>query len=641
MARVLSPREAREGLEPATAKDGGERWRCWKWAPRRGECESKNSGDVVAMLRPVAPRRCALAAASGAAARAAEMMSKKKRRDALAHFIRSRSPRLTPSFGSAEVLTISSSRLNRIRSKVRSGVPLQEPPRDMSATPARVAIASRSVIAPRASRPPHRPASHARVRRARPVVPVVVPRAGLEDTSDASSSVRSPAEEGKPTVTGPFPVDLSTLTADERAWLDARDELRVLVLGKTGVGKSSLVNAIANANSAIGRLDVGTTQVQRVENSIEHDDESHDVCLFDTPGFFDVEGRTPAGVLRELGGKVDDYHAIVYAHVATDRRLRLEDEQSVSFIVRALGARCVSRVVVALTFANEIAGDDGTADEVLATRGAQASGLFADAAARVEGASVEGASSVEGAVWVPCGSANDDGRHRGWEGDLWRAVIRRAKAAADANAAGSPPAPFDESYDCTAAELEIDWDGLAASGISLQGAPPKRPPPPLELVRAYVSLALGEYVSNDGRKERSAFAVKQRGMPSGFAATVVLEVYGPLDPERRGNGATTNAIYMLMPGTAADTVMKVRMGSVEDDELPSPAALRRGGAEVTVGGLSVNGSGPVTLRLDRNDGSFVGGTTRVSAGGIVEIDPETGDAVVMARKTPDTKEERG
>ena len=41
-----------------------------------------------------------------------------------------------------------------------------------------------------------------------------------------------------------------------------------------------------------------------------------------------------------------------------------------------------------------------------------------------------------------------------------------------------------------------------------------------------------------------------------------------------------------MPGTASDTVMKVRMGSVDDDELPAPAALRRGGAEVTVGGLS-------------------------------------------------------
>ena len=225
---------------------------------------------------------------------------------------------------------------------------------------------------------------------------------------------------------------------------------------------------------------------------------------------------------------------------------------------------------------------------------------------------------------MPCGSAAATTATplRGWEGDLWRAVIRRAKAAADAAGAGDAPTDGSYDFDPTAIELDVDWDGLAAAGISLQGAPPARPPPPLELVRAYVSLALGEYVSvtavtdeKSAPKERSAFAVKQRGMPSGFAATVVLEVYGPLDPERRGNGATTNAIYMLMPGTSADTVMKVRMGSVEDDELPSPAALRRGGAEVTVGGLSVNGSGPVTLRLDRNDGSFVSGTTRVSGTG--------------------------
>ena len=261
-----------------------------------------------------------------------------------------------------------------------------------------------------------RPARHARravtrVRRARPVV-VHAARGARGHLGRVRSISRR--RRANRTVTGPFPVDLSTLTADERAWLDARDELRVLVLGKTGVGKSSLENAIAHANSAIGRLDVGTTQVQRVENRITHGDESHDVCLFDTPGFFDVEGRTPAGVLRELGGKVDDYHAIVYAHVATDRRLRLEDEQSVSFIVRALGARCISRVVIALTFANEIAvggdDDDGTRDEVVATRGAQATGLFADAAARVGAGAVEGPSS---AVWVPCGSANDDGRHRG------------------------------------------------------------------------------------------------------------------------------------------------------------------------------------------------------------------------------------
>ena len=97
----------------------------------------------------------------------------------------------------------------------------------------------------------------------------------------------------------------------------------------------------------------------------------------------------------------------------------------------------------------------------------------------------------------------------------------------------------------------------------------------------------------------------------------------------------------LVPISRTHSFGFVQVRMIYRDQLPSPAALRRGGAEVTVGGLSVNGSGPVTLRLDRNDGSFVGGTTRVSAGGIVEIDPETGDAVVMARKTPDTKEEPG
>ena len=503
----------------------------------------------------------------------------------------------------------------------------------MACTP--VAAASRSIVTP-ARRVPHRPAVHhpGTLATHRPVVRRTIIRAAgkLEDTSDHSP--RYPTEEGAPTVTGPFPCDLSLLTPDERAWLHDRDELRVLVLGKTGVGKSSLVNAIANADSRIGALEVGTTQVQSIENTIVNSavnsDESHDIALFDTPGFFDVEGRTPAGVLRELSGKVDDYHAVVYAHVATDRRLRLEDEQSVSFIVQALGTTLARRTVIALTFANEVnEGTDGRSKEqVVSIRASQVVGLFANATERVAGAADD---AVRNTPHVPCGSVGDGS---GWEGDLWRTVIRRAKAAADDENA---PASSDGSYDSAAAEMEIDWDGLAAAGISLD-APPTRPPPPLELVKKYVALALGEYVSKDGSSIRSCFAVKQRGMPSGFAASIILEVYGSIEADEREG--TSSAIYMLMPGTASGTVMKVKMGEVECGDLPNPAALRRGGAEVTVGGLSVDAggsNGPVILRLDYKDGSFCTDTERVSAGGIVEIDPDTGDAVVMSRKAGDAQ----
>jgi hypothetical protein len=41
---------------------------------------------------------------------------------------------------------------------------------------------------------------------------------------------------------------------------------------------------------------------------------------------------------------------------------------------------------------------------------------------------------------------------------------------------------------------------------------------------------------------RSVFRVRQRGMPPGFAATVILEVFGPLVPD------APNALCMLMPG---------------------------------------------------------------------------------------------
>ena len=209
------------------------------------------------------------------------------------------------------------------------------------------------------------------------------PRAAVFATSRVASRRRcwrraastDPGAASSPTVNAPVRFDLD-LSDDERGWLDARDEFRVLVLGKTGVGKSTMINALVDGNSPVGALEVGTTQCLRFENELN---DAHAVSVWDAPGFFDVEGRTPAGVLRELSANVADYHAVVYAHVATDRRLRLEDEQSVDFVVRALGPALASRVVVALTYANEIprpprADDDDDDDAraaILATRAAQ------------------------------------------------------------------------------------------------------------------------------------------------------------------------------------------------------------------------------------------------------------------------------
>lgn len=447
---------------------------------------------------------------------------------------------------------------------------------------------------------------------------------------------------------GPVTVDLTGLTEHERAWLAARDEFRVLVLGKTGVGKSTLINAAVNANAAIGKLEVGTTQVSCYENTLN---DEHSVAVFDAPGFFDVEGRTPAGVLRELSANVDDYHAVVYAHPSTDRRLRLEDEQSISFVVLALGAAVARRTVVALTYANELpggdeaGGDEAAKAEVIETRGRQVGELF-EAAQQMVGTSTKGEPAV------PCIAVGQAGDGTGWESALWVALVRRAKEAADAAAAYADGAGIRrggsdvEGVDLTAQAFDVDWDGLRAAGVVTEDRP-ARPPPPLELVRAYVAAALGEFdngeqTSGSGAKvnavHESVFTVKQRGMPSGFAATVILEVSGPL--ESSDSGTIKNRVCMLMPGAAANTVMKVAMGSIPSADMPSLAALRRGSAEVTVGALPTfaGGAGPVTYTFDQSDGSFTSSDERLTAGRLVKIvESRDGDeasaAVVLTRKT--------
>ena len=128
----------------------------------------------------------------------------------------------------------------------------------------------------------------------------------------------------------------------------------------------------------------------------------------------------------------------------------------------------------------------------------------------------------------------------------------------------------------------------------------------------------------------STFAVRQRGMPPGFAAEISLEIRGDLA------APSSTRVWMLMPGAAAGTVMATPMGACDLDALPPPGALRAGGAEISVGALPTGAGGdegPVTFKHDPRDGSFESSAARVSAEGrVVEIDPATGDVTVFVRK---------
>ena len=193
-----------------------------------------------------------------------------------------------------------------------------------------------------------------------------------------------------------------------------------------------------------------------------------------------------------------------------------------SFVRRA--RRRPRRAVVALTFANEVRGSSAEKRLcVVQTRGEQARGLFQDAERMSLGA--DGVPEKDGATVRACGGAAPTGGRR---------AVARGDSAPK-HAADLEDAPPCDAFDATAAELEVDWEGRgrgrpaggrAAAAAAAAGA------------GRGVQSARARRVCQPGRRaRRSCFAVRQRGMPSGFAATVVLEVFG--NPETTETTETT------------------------------------------------------------------------------------------------------
>ena len=135
-------------------------------------------------------------------------------------------------------------------------------------------------------------------------------------------------------------------------------QLSIVVTGKTGVGKSRLVNALLGKPVAVeGRKRrVGcTTEV----NSYEVNITGIKIVVWDSPGLQDGscdEGR----YLHNLKEKLKDgFDLLIYCLKMDDQRFYSEDEKAIRALTRGFGEDIWSKAMVALTFANKISDPDG------------------------------------------------------------------------------------------------------------------------------------------------------------------------------------------------------------------------------------------------------------------------------------------
>ena len=161
---------------------------------------------------------------------------------------------------------------------------------------------------------------------------------------------------------GPAPVSGYQPTASPQitrhSWDDDIDELSILILGQTGVGKSSFINQFLQPDhraGAPGTAEIGHSLLSCTKGVNEYSciaDNGRRLTLIDTPGFDDTY-RSDAEVLMSIANYLASHfhsgrymHGVIFLHRITDIRLSASAIKMAEIVKRICGKEFYTRVAL-------------------------------------------------------------------------------------------------------------------------------------------------------------------------------------------------------------------------------------------------------------------------------------------------------
>ncbi|XP_022809669.1 translocase of chloroplast 34, chloroplastic-like [Stylophora pistillata] len=133
-----------------------------------------------------------------------------------------------------------------------------------------------------------------------------------------------------------------------------KKDLTILVMGKFGVGKSSLVNAIVGKPVAVSEaLSVYQNCVSEAKQYLCKVVEGIDVLVWDSPGLQDGEEKDDL-YLADVQQRTKEIDVIIYCLRMDDARFYPADKRAIKNLTGVFGKQLWKHTVIALTFANEV-----------------------------------------------------------------------------------------------------------------------------------------------------------------------------------------------------------------------------------------------------------------------------------------------